>query len=47
MNKNMKKVISFSLWFRNSPIDKANIKQNKNMYLNGCIENLKLKKKNL
>jgi len=41
----MKKVISFSLWFRNSPIDKANIKQNKNMYLNGCIENLKLKKK--
>ena len=40
----MKKIISFSLWCQNTPINHKNKHQNKNMYINGAYENLRLQK---
>ena len=37
----MKKIISFSLWFQDQPMDNYAY-QTKNMYYNGLIRNLKL-----
>ena len=39
----MKKIISYSLWCNDIPIDNKNY-QTHNMYLNGAIENIKLQK---
>jgi len=41
----MKKVISFSLWCQENKLNPKNQSQNKNMYINGAYENLKLKNK--
>ena len=40
----MKKIISFSLWSQNTPLNDKNKHQNKNMYINGAYENLRLQK---
>ena len=41
----MKKVVSFSLWCQENKLNPKNQSQNKNMYINGAYENLKLKNK--
>ena len=41
----LRKIITFSLWCQNFKLDPSNKSQNKNMYINGAYENLKLKKK--